>query len=64
MKIKYLGKSGSREIRECNHCKLQFETLSIKVRQGGELFCSIECYNNSRKVTEGKKKENHINERS
>ena len=53
MKIKYKGKSGKREVRKCEQCKKEFETLSIKVRKGGEKFCSIECYktyrNNNRK---------------
>ena len=59
MKIKYKDKSGKRQIMSCNKCNEEFETLSVKVRAGGELFCSTECYNNFRSDNSNKK-ENHI----
>lgn len=59
MKIKYINKRGKREVRTCNKCNITFETLSIKVREGGELFCSRECYNKFRKEN-STKKANHI----
>jgi hypothetical protein len=44
MIIKYKDKSGKKEIKNCLNCKNDFETLSIKVRQGKEKFCSNDCY--------------------
>lgn len=60
MKIKYIGKSGSREVRVCKYCTEEFETLSVKVRQGGEIFCSSICYHKSREKTKEQNKEMHI----
>lgn len=59
MKIKYEGKRGKREIRQCQYCTEHFETLSIKVRSDGEKFCSRKCYDEYRKANSNKKK-NHI----
>jgi hypothetical protein len=59
MKIKYKGKSGKREVLKCNHCEELFETLSIKVRAGGEKFCSKMCYNTHRRENSNKEY-NHI----
>lgn len=60
MKIKYVNKSGKREIRTCENCTCNFETLSIKVRGGGEKFCSAECYQLKRKEGLSSKKERSV----
>lgn len=46
---KYINSRGKREKRVCENCNCEFITLSIKVRQGGEKFCSVGCYSSFRK---------------
>lgn len=40
---------GKREEKICKNCGKQFWPLSIKVRQGKGIFCSIDCYREYRK---------------
>ena len=40
---------GKKIVKECKHCKKDFEALLIKVRQGKGLFCNTECYKDFRK---------------
>lgn len=35
---------GRKEIRICKNCEKEFQKLSIKVRQGGGIFCSKNCH--------------------
>lgn len=53
------GHSGKREIRICKNCEKEFKCLSIKIRQGGGIFCSKEChydYMKSKKRNEKERK--------
>lgn len=59
---KYKNSRGLREKRVCENCKNDFITLSIKVRQGGEKFCSISCYYHFRKNS-SKKQDNKVTQR-
>lgn len=60
MKIKYSNCRGKREVKVCENCNGNFETLSIKVRQGGEKFCSVDCYKLKRKEGLLSRNERHI----
>jgi hypothetical protein len=42
--VKYPNLSGKRVLRKCQKCGKIFETLAIRVRSGGEYFCSRECH--------------------
>lgn len=40
---------GKKEIRQCKNCDEKFEALCVKIKQGGGIFCSSNCYHKFQK---------------
>lgn len=56
MKIKYPNSAGKRTVKCCLKCNSEFSTLDIRIRQGGEKFCSKKCYFDYKRENSGNKK--------
>ena len=57
MKVKSVGKSGTRSICVCQNCGEEFSELNTKIRAGKGKFCCNDCYKEFRKKNKKDKKE-------
>lgn len=48
-KIKVVGR-GKCIKKTCKHCSAEFNALVSKIKQGGGLYCTVDCYKKSRQI--------------